>query len=89
LLITPKEITIERAVQRIKGGFSHAYGPKLSLGVWQRGFVDRRIRNGHEFEKAVSYIHDNPVAAHLADSPEQFAWSSACGAIPMDSYPSN
>jgi putative transposase len=43
LLITPQGITLERAVQYIKGGFSHRLASKSP--VWQRGFTDHRIRN--------------------------------------------
>ena len=45
LIITPIEITLERAVQFIKGGFSFRLnkGLKLKREVWQTSFVDRRI----------------------------------------------
>jgi putative transposase len=47
LLLTPSEITLERAVQLIKGGFSRRLASKLP--IWQRGFTDRRMRDREEF----------------------------------------
>lgn len=75
LLLTPQAITIERAVGLIKGGFSH----RLSSAqpVWQRGSTDHCIRDRTEFEVRRTYIHQNPVRAHLASSAEIYPWSSA------------
>jgi len=71
LLLTPgAEITLERALQLIKGGSSHAMGAELGRKgeVWQRGFTDHRIRNGEDFERHREYIHRNPVARKIAHS---------------------
>jgi putative transposase len=40
LLLTPAtDVTIEHAIQLIKGGYSHAFGVEFRRGdVWQRGF---------------------------------------------------
>src|SRR5207244_6788874 len=47
LLLTPTGISLEKAMQFIKGGFS--YRVKKELGwnceVWERGYVDHRIRD--------------------------------------------
>lgn len=75
LLLTPVGITIERAMQLIKGGFSHRIGS--SFPVWQRGYTDHRIRNREEFETRKAYIHLNPVRARLCERPEEYRWSSA------------
>jgi putative transposase len=58
LLLTPQEITIEKAIGLIKGGFSHSLGS--GFPVWQRGFTDHRIRNREEFEMRRTYIHQKP-----------------------------
>jgi putative transposase len=52
LLLTPgAEITLERAMQFIKGGYSHALGATFNRPgeVWQRGFTDHRIRDAADF----------------------------------------
>ncbi len=48
LLLTPaKDVTIERAIQLIKGAYSHDLGTNIGRDqeIWQRGFTDHRIRN--------------------------------------------
>jgi putative transposase len=69
LLITPST-TLERAVQLIKGGYSHAFGSEFGRKkeVWQRGFTDHRIRDGVDFELHREYIHQNPVKRGLVGS---------------------
>jgi putative transposase len=55
LLLTPQEVTLERVVGLIKGGFSHRLGSKFP--VWQRGFTDHRVRDREDFEARRRYIH--------------------------------
>ncbi len=75
LLLTPQQVTLERTIGLIKGGFSRRLGSKLP--VWQRGFTDHRIRNREELELRRDYIHRNPVRARIVDRPELHAYSSA------------
>jgi putative transposase len=75
LLLTPADITLERALMLIKGGFSHRIGSKFP--VWQRGFADHRIRDRDDFIKHRDYIHHNPVRARLCQRPEDYPYSSA------------
>jgi putative transposase len=75
LLLTPQQITLERTIGLIKGGFSHRLGSNLT--VWQRGFTDHRIRNREELELRRDCIHQNPVRARIVDRPELYAYSSA------------
>jgi putative transposase len=76
LLLTPAEdVTLERSVQLIKGGYSHAFGIEFGKHkeVWQRGFTDHRIRHREDFEKHRQYIHNNPVIRRLVDRPQNIA----------------
>jgi putative transposase len=75
LLITPLDITIERAVGLVKGGFSHRVGSKFS--VWQKSFTERRMRDAEEFIARRKYIHENPVRQHMVQSAEDYPFSSA------------
>jgi len=84
LLITPIEITLERAMQLIKGGFSHRLSSKLP--VWQRGFTDHRIRDAADYSVRLNYIHRNPVEARLSETPEAYPYSSANLRIKLDEY---
>jgi putative transposase len=75
LLLTPNEITLERTMQLIKGGFSHRLSSKSP--VWQRGFTDKRIRDREDFLTHREYIHHNPVRDRLCQLPEDYPFSSA------------
>ena len=90
LLITvPEGMTLERAVQFIKGGFSHEAG-KIAKPVgpfWQKSFVDRRVRDFSEFQKYTEYIHLNPVRAGLVNSAELYRYSSLSPTFFADELP--
>lgn len=89
LLLTPTEITLERAMQFIKGGYSHRVNVELGkkFEVWQRGFTDRRVRNRAEYDGFRDYIYKNPVEAGLVQRPEEFRYSSAYSGFELDLPP--
>jgi putative transposase len=75
LLITVQGgMTIERAMQFIKGGFSYGLRKEGGYGgeVWQRGFSEVRVDDRQSFLRHRQYIAENPVKGGLADSPETF-----------------
>jgi len=77
LLLTPAgDVTIEKALQFIKGGFS--FRLKRENGytgeVWQRGFSDHRVQDLDSFDNHRRYIAANPIEAGLAASPDEFPW---------------
>jgi putative transposase len=77
LLTLTDGISIERAMQLIKGNFSFRAKRELEFAgeVWQRGFSDVRIRDQRSFAVHRQYIHDNPVKAGLASLPEEYPYS--------------
>jgi REP-associated tyrosine transposase len=86
VLVTPApDISLERAVQFIKGGFSFrlkAVGP-----VWQESFSNHRIRDFEDYQNHQEYIWMNPVRARLAEREEAYPYSSAAGALQVDPIP--
>jgi putative transposase len=77
LLITVSgNSTIERAMQFIKGGFSHRLKRDFGyLGeVWQRGFSELRVEERESYVRHREYIAQNPVRKGLVDSPEKFPY---------------
>jgi len=77
LLITVQgDMTIEKALQFVKGGFSYWLRKELGYGgeVWQRGFSDVRVDGQENFLRHRQYIAENPVKARLADSPGAFPY---------------
>lgn len=71
--------TIERVMQKIKGGFS--YRARTELGfqgeIWQRGFTDERVWDAEQFLSVRQYIHNNPVRRGMAVAAEDYPFSSA------------
>lgn len=85
-LLTPAAaISLERAVQFIKGGFS--FRLKFHGPVWQAGFTNHRVRDLDDYESHRRYIHMNPVRSRLVERPELYPYSSAV-AVRMDPLPS-
>jgi REP-associated tyrosine transposase len=89
LLLTPTGITLERAMQFIKGGFSYRVKKELgsNLEVWERGYVDHRVRDGDDYRRHVDYIRQNPVDAGIVDKPEDYSYSSARIGCDLDVCP--
>lgn len=86
LLFTPaEEISLERAMQFIKGGFS--FRVKERGPVWQASFSNHRVRDFEDYENHREYIRMNPVRARLAERPEEYPYSSAAGAMRLDPVP--
>jgi putative transposase len=75
-LLTPApEVSLEKAVQYIKGGYS--FRLKSKLDVWSRSFNETQIRTYEKFAACKTYIEANPVRAHLCASLESYPFSSA------------
>jgi putative transposase len=80
LLLTPaSDISLEKAVQFIKGGFS--FRVKKELGyrweVWQQSFTEHRVKDAADYAHHRDYIRLNPVRAGLVRAPEKCPFSSA------------
>jgi putative transposase len=91
LLLTPAhDMTLERSIQFIKGGYSHASGVELERKgeVWQRGFTDHRIRDAADFDAHLGYIHENPVKRGLVASASEYRYCSAFPGFKLDGWPS-
>jgi putative transposase len=89
LLSVPDGQTLERTMQFIKGGFSHETGKQFGIPgpIWQKSFVDRRVRDAMECRGFREYIHLNPVRARLAAGAGEFAYSSANEQFRLDELP--
>ena len=79
LLITlDGDMTIEKAVQLIKGNLS--YRAKKELGfqreIWQKGFSEDRVYDRESYLARKHYIEENAVKAGLAKSAEEYPYCS-------------
>ncbi len=88
MLITPS-VTLERAVQFVKGGFSFRVNKELqsSMEVWQTGFSDHRIRDIEDYHIHVEYIYRHPVGQKLVEDAADYPYCSVCPASLKDEIP--
>ena len=87
LLLTPApQISLEKALQLLKGGFS--FRVKRELGsnaeIWQEGFTEHRVKGAEDFERHAVYIRENPVRKSLAESAAAYPYGSAASSIEVD-----
>jgi len=77
LLVTIDEgMTIEKAMQLVKGRFSYRLSRELgSKGeVWQRGFSEVQVMDRDSFLKHRAYIAANPIKAGLVRDDEDYRY---------------
>jgi putative transposase len=87
LILTPAQtLSLEQAVQRIKGGFSYRAKKELRFGgeIWERSFTNHRIRDLDDYEVHQQYIHMNPVRRRLCSVSREYFYSSANPAFEVD-----
>jgi putative transposase len=74
LIAVNNDMTIEKAMQLIKGRFSHRLAHELGYKgeVWQRGFTEEQVMNRESFEMHREYIAQNPVKAGMAACADDF-----------------
>ena len=84
-LITPApNVSLEKAMQFIKGGFS--FRLKSKLDVWTKSFNETQIMSEERFVSCVGYIEQNPVRRGLAATPKAYPFGSAASG-PLDPIP--
>jgi putative transposase len=77
LLLTVNEgMTIEKAMQLVKGRFSYRLKKEFSFAgeVWQRAYSESRADSEDSFVKHREYIALNPVKAGLAAKPGEYPY---------------
>ncbi len=90
LILTPAPlVSLEKAMQLIKGGFSFRAKKEMSFNqeIWQKGYNEHRIRDADDYSKHVEYIWKNPVEAGLVSEAEEFPYSSARLKTEVDAAP--
>jgi putative transposase len=75
LLLTVEDgMTVEKAMQLVKGRFSHRLSHEFGYKgeVWQRGFSELQMMSREGFEMHREYIGQNPVKAGMVTSADEF-----------------
>lgn len=90
LLLYPHSKNLRELMRNMKSrtGFAISRARSVPGPIWQERYFDTIIRRVRNFWEKLEYIHRNPVAAGLAENPEEWAWSSSRhyydkGAIPV------
>jgi len=77
LILTPApDVSLEKAMQFIKGGFSFRLKDKKD--VWMRSFNESQIASEVRFKECIRYIEANPVRRGLVTEAQDYPFSSAC-----------
>lgn len=90
LILTPADsVTLEKAMQLIKGGSSHEihHMRASETQIWQSGFHESRVKDLFDLKKKADYIHFNPVNARLAEQPQDWPFGSASGKYELNPVP--
>jgi putative transposase len=87
LLTRAPDVSLEKAMQYIKGNFS--FRLKSKLDVWQPGYDSRRIIDTNDYTTHQTYIHQNPIRANVASEPSLYPHSSANPTQQSDSAPTH
>jgi putative transposase len=89
LMTLGREISVERAVQFVEGGFAFRAGKELGFRspVWQRGFSEMRIFDAVGCARVREYIAENPVKLGVAITAAGYEYSSASGQFDLDDVP--
>lgn len=86
-LITPAiDVSLEKAMQYIKGGFS--FRLKSKGDVWMRSFNESQVMSKEKFVSCARYIEENPVRRGLVSSTDAYQFGSAArgGLDPMPAH---
>jgi len=83
LLFTPLEdergepYRLRKIMNRIKGSSSHSVNRFLGRKgtLWEPESFDRMAQSDGQFEYAMLYIIQNPIAAGLAKGPDDYRWA--------------
>jgi putative transposase len=87
-ILTPSpDVSLEKAMQFIKGGFS--FRLKSKHDVWTKSFNEAQILTSAKFQASKTYIEQNPVRAGLVISAPAYAHSSAHRADHINPLPSH
>ena len=81
LLIQPNDKSnFSQIMHSLKSRFTRAFKKKKNitdhLNLWQRRFWEHQLRDEHDLQMHVDYIHFNPVKHGLTERPDQWPWST-------------
>ena len=79
VLLTP-QVAVPRLLRSLKAASARRANQAMGTtgqAFWQEESYDHFVRDDKEFARIQAYIEWNPVRAGLAQTPEDYPWSSA------------
>ena len=88
-LLTVSELSIERAMQLVKGGFSYRAARELQFHppFWEKGFSEVRVTDPVAYSRFCEYIRANPLRRGLVTRVEDFPFCSVHSRYEKDPSP--
>ena len=85
LLIEPKLGSIPDGMKVLNGGYSRAFNRRHGRrgALFERRYDDRTIRDELHYQATVRYIEENPVAAGMVESLEEWIWTTGTEGSPL------
>jgi putative transposase len=87
LIIVPGDVAdLSEIMQSIKGRFARLWNKQMGHqgSVWQPRYYESAVRTETQLKRWIEYIHQNPVRAGLAVSPDKYPFCSAGGKLSTD-----
>jgi putative transposase len=78
-----------RCDAKYKGKISASRQKKGEQAVWQRRFWEHQIKDEHDFQRHVDYIHYNPVRHGYVKAPKDWQYSSFMSYVEKGIYDIN
>jgi putative transposase len=89
LLTLAFDVSLEKALQLIKGGFSFRVKREMksNIEIWQEGYTEHRVLDSNDYQRHAIYIQNNPVRKGLTESASAYPYSSSAPGARTDSGP--
>jgi putative transposase len=85
LLIGPTRGRVSDGMKLLNGGHSRAFNKRHGLrgALFESRYRDWTIRDEEHFQHTVRYIEENPVAAGMVESLEDWIWTTGTDGSPL------
>jgi putative transposase len=85
LLIEPRLGSVPDGMKVLNGGYSRAFNKRHGRrgALFERRYDDRTIHDELHYQATVRYIEENPVAAGMVESLEEWIWTTGTAGSPL------
>jgi putative transposase len=85
LLVGPTRGRVSEGMRTLNGGYSKAFNARHGRrgALFESRYRDWTIRDEDHFRKTVRYIEENPVAAGIVETVDEWIWTTANESSPL------